>query len=104
MSHYCCKRCGLRYDDCGCDFSAPNGGVAQLVEHRTENPGVVGSNPTPATKRKPKVIIREFVEKYQIGCADAIYQRDIIAENALQLIEELINCVGYYKEDADDGS
>lgn len=75
-----------------------NGGIAQLVERQTENLRVGGSNPSPAT------IIKEFVEKYQIGCADAIYQRDIIAENALQLIEDLIDCVGYYKEDADDAS
>ena len=97
MSHYCCKRCGLRYDDCSC---APFGGVAQSVERQTENLRVGGSNPSPATK-KPKKIIKEFVNKYQIGCAESIYQRDIIAENALQLIEELIESVGYYKEKDD---
>ena len=35
-------------------FAIPNrvGAVAQLVEHRTENPGVAGSIPARTTKRK----------------------------------------------------
>lgn len=72
-----------------------------MVERQTENLRVGGSNPSPATKKKPKQVIKEFVEKYQIGCSEAIYQRDIIAENALQLIEELIEIVGYYEEKDD---
>src|SRR5215204_2533397 len=31
----------------------PSGGIAQLVEHMTENHGVPGSNPGPATSKSP---------------------------------------------------
>ena len=38
-----------------------NGAIAQLVEHRTENPCVPGSNPGGTTKRGSDVITSSFL-------------------------------------------
>lgn len=42
-----------------------------------------------------------FIQDNDIGCAEAIYQRDWIIENAQVLIEKICNEIGYveYKED-----
>ena len=43
-------------------FYFVDGAVAQLVEHRTENPGVGGSNPPHTTDKKAStVMLRPFV-------------------------------------------
>ena len=47
-----------------CQVKGFNVGVAQLVEHGTHKPGVVGSIPTPDTKTVLKIIY--FYEKNSI--------------------------------------
>lgn len=47
---------------------------------------------------KLEAILKEFRDRYEITCPESIYQRDKIAENALPLIEALIDVIGYYKE------
>ena len=44
-------------------------------------------------------IVREFIAVQGITCAEAIYQTDRVAENALPLIEELADVVGYHEVD-----
>lgn len=46
-------------------------------------------------------ICANFIEKHEIGCAESIYQRDRIAENVLQLLEDICDEVGY-TEDEDE--
>ena len=38
-----------------------NGNIAQLVEHSTENAGVVGSIPTVATKKAFSIVLEAFL-------------------------------------------
>ncbi len=45
------------------DFKKIHRGVEQLVAHRAHNPEVVGSNPTPATKKGQS----------KMGCPFSIY-------------------------------
>lgn len=41
----------------------------------------------------------DFIRENSISCAESIYQRDKIPENALELIEKVCEIVGYH----DDG-
>ena len=45
---------------------------------------------------KLEQIVKDFVERYMISSPECIYQRDSVIENAYELIEELVNEVGYY--------
>lgn len=47
-------------------------------------------------------IVRAFVEKHEIGCAETIYQSDRVIENAYGLVENLVNVVGYFSHPDDD--
>ena len=40
-----------------------------------------------------------FIEEQDIHCAETIYQTDRIAENALQLIEDICEEVGYNNDE-----
>lgn len=40
-------------------------------------------------------ICMTFIKKQDVHCVETIYQTDRIAENALQLIEDICNEVGY---------
>ena len=42
-----------------------------------------------------------FIERHEISCAEAIYQRDLIAEHACELIEAICEEVGYVEGDDD---
>ena len=63
-----------RHDDFWHDNSRllcwPTGKVAQLVEHRTENAGVGGSNPPLAIERTQVLHLRFFIlpARLSIGC------------------------------------
>jgi len=46
-------------------------------------------------------LIRKFVDKYEIGCPESLYQRDVIYEEALPFIESLIEIVGYWRDTED---
>lgn len=47
-------------------------------------------------------IVKSYIEKHEISCAESIYQRDKIWETAPELVEELANIVGYYEYPEDD--
>ena len=42
--------------------------------------------------------IRAIIKKYDITCGEAIYQRDSINENAVDILGEICDIVGYYDE------
>ena len=46
--------------------------------------------------RSKSTLVRAFIDKHEISCAESIYQRDVVAEHALELIEELTNEAGYW--------
>jgi len=41
-------------------------------------------------------IIRDFIEEHHISCPEVIHQSDRVIENAYELIEALVDQVGYY--------
>lgn len=41
-------------------------------------------------------LVREFVDKHKIACAEAIYDSDRVTLNSGELLESLIEQVGYY--------
>lgn len=41
--------------------------------------------------------VTRFVDEQRISCGEAVYQTDWVAENSLELIEELCDIVGYYE-------
>ena len=47
-------------------------------------------------------IIRVFVEDNGITCKEVIWQTDWVSENALPLINQLVEIVGYKKWEDDD--
>lgn len=47
-------------------------------------------------------IVREFIDKHDITCAETIYQTDRVMEEATTLIEALCDAVGYKKDPDDD--
>lgn len=47
-------------------------------------------------------IIRDFVEDNGITCNETIWQTDWVSENALPLISQLVEIVGYKKSEDDD--
>lgn len=48
-------------------------------------------------------ICKDFIEKNEIVCAEAIYQTDHVIENAYEFIEDICNLVGYMEiNDEDD--
>lgn len=58
--------------------------------------------PADGQEAKLAAIVRGFVEKHKIGCAETIYQADRVIENAYGLIEQLADVVGYYQHPEDD--
>jgi len=42
--------------------------------------------------------IKAIIKKHNISCAEDIWQRDSISENALTIIEEICKIIGYYEE------
>ena|SRR6218665_2285409 len=51
---------------------------------------------------KIKATIQNFVDKYDISCAETIYQTDRVIENAYEFIHELVELTGYKETDDDD--
>lgn len=51
---------------------------------------------------KLRAIVVNFVEDQNIFCAETIYQTDRVIQNAYEFIQELVEVVGY-KKDEDDG-
>ena len=47
--------------------------------------------------------IKAIIDKHEISCGEDIWQSDSIIENALPIIQELCEIVGYYKE-KDEGT
>ena len=45
------------------------------------------------------VLCAKFIEDNDIECEETVYQTDRVAENALQLIEEIANIVGFVEYD-----
>jgi hypothetical protein len=42
--------------------------------------------------------LKALIKKHDINCGEAIYQRDSISENALDILGEICDIVGYYEE------
>jgi hypothetical protein len=40
-------------------------------------------------------VCKKFVEDQEIGCAETIYQTDLVFEHACEFIEDVCNVVGY---------
>lgn len=49
-----------------------------------------------------KDIVERFVNKHEITCAESIYQDDEVIANSYQLMEELIQVVGYFVYEGDE--
>lgn len=44
-------------------------------------------------------LCRDFIQKNNISCAEAVYQTDRVMENAPEFIEGICSIVGYTKAD-----
>lgn len=51
----------------------------------------------PSKGDKLEQIVKQFIDKNNISCAETIYQCDWVLENSQELIEKLCNIVGYKK-------
>lgn len=56
----------------------------------------------PEAEVKLLAIVRAFVEKHRISCAETIHQTDYVIEDAYGLIEDLCEVVGYYSYPEDE--
>lgn len=70
----------------------------QIVEQLSSNNGIDEFRDL----AKLKAIIQNFVEKQEISCVETIYQTDRVIENAYELIENLVEIVGYKEYDDDE--
>lgn len=48
-------------------------------------------------EKKLKKIIKAFIDKHEISCAEGVHQNDRVVIAATELIEELCDVVGYRK-------
>jgi len=46
--------------------------------------------------------IKEIIAKHEISCGEVIWQRDSISENALSIIEEVCEIVGYTEKEGSE--
>jgi|SRR5215217_718275 len=76
----------------------PSAWRKQIVEQLTTNDGIDEFR----NLAKMKAIIQNFVEEQDIICAETIYQTDRVIENAYELIEKLVELVGYKELEDDD--
>lgn len=53
---------------------------------------------TDNNENKLTEIVKKFVESHQIRVVEDIYQRDSVIDDAYQLIHQLVDHVGYYKD------
>lgn len=70
----------------------------QIVEQLTNNDGIEEFRQL----AKMKAVIHNFIEEQDIHCAETIYQMDNVIENAYEFIQELVELVGYKKDEDDD--
>lgn len=47
-------------------------------------------------------LCKDFIKDNKITCAESIYQSNSIEANALDLIEQICDVIGYYEEDEED--
>lgn len=47
-------------------------------------------------------LCKEFIKENKISCSEDIYQSDRIEANALDLIEQICELIGYDEEDEDE--
>lgn len=43
-----------------------------------------------------------WIEKNEVSCPEQIYQVDIMTIKSMELVEEICNLIGYYKDEDDD--
>lgn len=53
---------------------------------------------TQAQNTQIREIVEQFRDDQKISCPETIYQSDRVIENAYELIEKLIDVVGYWKD------
>ncbi len=47
-------------------------------------------------------LCKDFIKENQITCSETIYQSDKIEANALELIEQICDLIGYYEDEEED--
>lgn len=47
-------------------------------------------------------LCKDFIKDNKISCAEDIFQRDSIEANALDLVEQICDIIGYHEEDEED--
>ncbi len=47
-------------------------------------------------------LCRDFIKDNEITCSETIYQSDKIEANALDLIEQICELIGYYEDEEED--
>jgi hypothetical protein len=47
-------------------------------------------------------VCKDFIKDNKIVCGEDIYQRDSIEANALDLIEQICDLIGYYEEEDEE--
>jgi hypothetical protein len=50
---------------------------------------------------KLRLLCEGFIQEHKITCADSIYQRDKMYEEAPVLLQKICDLVGYHKQDED---
>ena len=47
-------------------------------------------------------LCKEFIKENEITCSESIYQSDKIEANALDLVEQICELIGYYEEEDEE--
>ncbi len=47
-------------------------------------------------------ICKDFIRENGIGCEEDIYQSDRVSTNALELVEQICELLGYYEPEEDE--
>lgn len=51
---------------------------------------------------KVLTLVREFIDTYEIRCAESVHQNDRVIENAYDLLEELGEAAGWAEPEEDE--
>jgi len=78
--------------------STPEVWRKQIVDQLTTNDGIDEFR----NLAKLKAIVQNFVEKQDISSVETIYQTDRVIVNAYELIENLVEIVGYKESNEHD--
>lgn len=81
--------------------------IAKSLQQLKDNPAlalemnkmVLGSEIAEQIEMSERIydLVRNFIDEYEISRSESIYE-DLVCENALFLVEDLVEIVGYYEE------